>query len=126
MTAIQVLPVVGQSSDFDEDHIHSETMESNNQLTSQSRSFSLSPVSADISEPETETEEDQESRPYLRSQNNKHKENKRPRPHSTPQANNPSSPPSYVHLISEYKQKNRSISNPHNFLLVSGATRFYT
>jgi len=96
MTAIQVLPVVGQSSDFDEDHIHSGTMESNNQLTSQSRSFSLSPVSADISEPETETEEDQESRPYLRSQNNKHKENKRPRPHSTPQANNPSSPPSYV------------------------------
>ncbi len=70
-------------------------MESN-KLASQFRSFSLSPVSADISEPETETEEDQESRPYLRKE--LHKESKRPRPLSTPLENN-SSPSHNVQYI---------------------------
>jgi len=86
--SIQVLPMVGQSSEFEKtsDTVAQGTMEMNNKYGS----FSMSPVSADISEPETETEEDQESRPYIRQ---RLKENKRPRPHSTPFGSN-SSPPS--------------------------------
>lgn len=86
VTAIQVLPVVGQTSDYDDEQTIP-PIESN-KLASQFRSYSLSPVSADISEPETETEEDQESRPYLRKE--PHKEIKRPRPLSTPVENNSS------------------------------------
>lgn len=74
--------MVGQSSDFDDDQTVSTPPMESNKLTSQFRSFSLSPVSADISEPETETEEDQESRPYIRKDLDK--EGKRPRPISTP------------------------------------------
>jgi hypothetical protein len=92
LTAVQVLPVVGQSSDYDDDQTTAVPPMDSNKLASQFRSFSLSPVSADISEPETETEEDQESRPYLRKE--PHKEKKRPRPLSTPIESNNS--PSHV------------------------------
>lgn len=77
-TSVQVLPVVGQSSDYDDELTVSVPPIDSNKLASQFRSFSLSPVSADISEPETETEEDQESRPYLRKE--VHKEKKKTTP----------------------------------------------
>ncbi|KAK4023389.1 hypothetical protein OUZ56_008805 [Daphnia magna] len=97
-TSVQVLPVVGQSSDYDDELTVSVPPIDSNKLASQFRSFSLSPVSADISEPETETEEDQESRPYLRKE--VHKEKKRPRPLSTPIESNNS--PSHDRL--NYRQ----------------------
>jgi len=80
-TKIQVLP-----------NAKKEEMTDSTELNNQYRtgSLSMSPVSADISEPETETEEDQESRPYIR---HRLKDSKRPRPHSTPFVSN-SSPPS--------------------------------
>lgn len=92
-TSIQVLPTVGQSSELEKtnDTVAQGNMEMNNKYGS----FSMSPISADISEPETETEEDQESRPYIR---HRLKENKRPRPHSTPFGSN-SSPPSNASWI---------------------------
>ena len=87
-SSIQVLPVVGQINESEKtsDTAALGAMEINNKYGS----FSMSPISADISEPETETEEDQESRPYIRQ---RLKENQRPRPHSTPFGSN-SSPPS--------------------------------
>jgi len=93
ITAILVLPIVGQTSDYEEES-SLEPTQPNNKLTNQFQSFSLSPVSAEISEPETETEEDQESRPYLNN-DQKPKENfKRPtRPRSTPMLDSHSSPP---------------------------------
>lgn len=92
-TAIQVLPVVGQTSDYDEEP-SLEPTQHNNKLTNQFQSFSLSPVSAEISEPETETEEDQESRPYIHNEQKPKENNKKPtRPRSTPMLDNHSSPP---------------------------------
>lgn len=100
VTAIQVLPVVGQSSDFEDEQPTPAPPTESNKLASQFRSFSLSPVSADISEPETETEEDQESRPYLRKE--PHKEIKRPRPLSTP-VENSNSPSHNVKRFQDYR-----------------------
>ena len=93
ITAIQVLPVVGQSSDYEEES-SLEPTQPNNKLNNQFRSFSLSPVSADISEPETENEEDQESRPYPNKDHKPKENHKKPsRPRSTPLLENQSNPP---------------------------------
>jgi hypothetical protein len=89
ITAVQVMPMVGQSTDYEEEQMENSVANEAKNLDVQLRSLSLSPVSgADISEPETELEEDQESKPYNRPFKNKNQR----RPHSNPSDNNSSGP----------------------------------
>lgn len=67
MTPVQVLPVSSNSMDQDEETVVTGQNNGLKSVNASSHSISLSPVSGDVSDPETEMEEDHESTPYNKS-----------------------------------------------------------